>query len=184
MFQEYADEKHRDQAEEFIMELGRFVLAFERVCDAMRYVIMHILRAQGLNNQGMEQVLIGDKASAELQLLLGALYNELPNQDEDDKKAVIGLLKDIKEISETRNILLHCSWNLGNQAADHELYAATVRFRAKQNSGSAAEVYGYSAAAVRNLSQQLKEKQLLLQRFQYCVAQKGFKVATEFSKSI
>lgn len=131
MFKEYADDRHREQAEEFIMELGKFVLAFERVCDAMRYVIMFMLRSQGLRNQGMEQVIIGEKAASDLQLLLGAIYCELPEQDDDDRQAVRDLLKDMKEISEKRNILLHCSWNLGAESSDSELYAATVRFRAK-----------------------------------------------------
>jgi hypothetical protein len=36
MINEYADDTHREEAEEFIMELGKFVLAFERVCDAMQ----------------------------------------------------------------------------------------------------------------------------------------------------
>ena len=36
MLSEYANDEHQKQAEEFIMELGRFVLSFERVCDAMR----------------------------------------------------------------------------------------------------------------------------------------------------
>ncbi len=184
MFKEYADDIHREQAEEFIMELGKFVLAFERVCDTMRYVIMFMLRSQGLHNQGMEQAIIGDKASYDLQLLLGVIYCELPDQDDDDKKAVRDLLKDIKEISEERNILLHCSWNLGTEAADKELYAATVRFRAKQNKGAEAEVRGVSAAYVRYLSNQLKKIQILLQRLQVCVTQKGFKVSTELSKSI
>ena len=53
MFSEYADDEHQKQAEEFIMELGRFVLSFERVCDAMRYIIMFMLRDQGLSNQRM-----------------------------------------------------------------------------------------------------------------------------------
>lgn len=184
MINEYADDTHREQAEEFIMELGKFVLAFERACDAMRYTIMFTLRSQGLKNQGMEQVLIGDKSSAELQVLLGALYCEIPGQDDQDKKHVKDLLKSIKEITEKRNILLHSSWNLGSKAAaaDEELYAATVRFRAKQNLGSGAEVHGFSASYIRDLSLELKRIQVLLQRLQYCVTQTGFKFATEFTR--
>lgn len=180
---EYADDVHREQAEEFIMELGRFVLAFERVCDAMRHIIMFMLRSQGLNNQRMEQVIVGDKASAELQVMLGALYCELPGQDEADKGCVKQLLKGIKEVAEERNILLHCSWSLGSKAAasDEELYAATVRYRAKQNTGSGTEVLGFSASYIRELSSELKRIQVLLQRLQYCVTQKGFKVSTEFA---
>jgi hypothetical protein len=55
MLKKFADEKHQSQAEEFIMELGKFVLAFERVCDVMRYLIMFSLRSQGLNNQGLSR---------------------------------------------------------------------------------------------------------------------------------
>jgi len=51
MFKEFADEKHQNQAEEFTMELGKFVLAFERVCDAMRYLIMFSLRSQGADSK-------------------------------------------------------------------------------------------------------------------------------------
>jgi|TARA_Y100001933_G_scaffold248776_1_gene283069 hypothetical protein len=186
MFNEYADDEHQKQAEEFIMELGRFVLSFERVCDAMRYIIMFMLRDQGLSNQRMEQVLVGDKAAAELQILLGALFCELPNQDADDKKAVKVLLSDIKSMTEIRNVLLHCSWSLGTSAAadDKELHAATVRYRAKQNSGAGTEVRGYTASYVREQSKELTRIQVLLGRLQYCVVQSGFKVATEFGKSL
>ncbi|MFP6860194.1 hypothetical protein [Pseudomonas sp.] len=184
MINEYADDTHREQAEEFIMALGRFVLAFERVCDAMRYIIMFTLRSQGLKNQGMEQVLIGDKASAELQGLLGALYCEIPGQDDEDKKHVKALLKSIKEITEKRNILLHSSWNLGSKAAaaDEELYAATVRYRLKQNTVSGAEVHGFSASYICELSSELNRIQILLQRLQYCITQNNFKIAKEFAK--
>ena len=60
MFKEFADDKHKEQAEEFIFSVGRFVIAFERVCDAMRVNVRLILRRQGLNNQGMQNVIIGD----------------------------------------------------------------------------------------------------------------------------
>ena len=166
------------------MELGKFVLAFERVCDVMRYLIMFSLRSQGLKNQGIEQVIVGDKAAAELQILLGAIYCELPKQDESDRKCVKDLLKDFKEITEKRNILLHSSWDLGSGAADQKLYAATIRFRAKQNSGSSAEIHGHSASYIRDLSNQLKRVQVLLQRLHYCVTQNGFKVSSEFARSM
>ena len=163
---------------------GNFVIEFERVCDVIRHIIMFALRSQGLKNQGMEQVIIGDKAAAELQLLLGALYFELPDQDIDDRKEVKKLLKDIKELTEKRNILLHSNWNLGTKASENELYAATVRYRAKQTKGASVEVQGFSASYIDKLSLEAKRIQVLLQRLQYCVCQTGFKVATEFAKPV
>jgi hypothetical protein len=180
----YADDKHQKQAEQFIFAVGNFVIEFERVCDTIRYIIMFALRSQGLKNQGMEQVIIGDKASAELQLLLGALFCELPSQDSDDEKEVRKLLKDIKDLTTVRNVLLHSNWNLGTKACPDELIAATVRYRTKQTKGSSAEVQGFSASYVDKLSSEARRIQILLQRLEYCICQSGFKVATELKKIV
>jgi hypothetical protein len=145
---------------------------------------MFSLRSQGLKNQGIEQVIVGGKASAELQMLLGAVYSELPGHDELDKKCVQQLLKDIKDITEKRNILLHSSWNLGNHAIDPEFYAVAIKYKPQQKSGSGIKVHEYSALELRNLSNELKRIQVLLQRLQYCITQVGFKVSSEFSKQI
>ena len=71
-FSEFADHKHRAQAEELLLELGRFAVAFERVCEGMRHAVLCIFESEGLLHQRLAQVVIGDKASAELQVLLGA----------------------------------------------------------------------------------------------------------------
>jgi hypothetical protein len=184
MIKKYANDKHQQQAEEFIFAVGNFVIEFERVCDTIRYIIMFALRSQGLNNQGMEQIIIGDKSSAELQLLLGALFCELPNQDSEDENEVKNLLKDIKKLTEKRNILLHSNWNLGSEASQDEFYAATVRCRTKQTKGASTEVHGFSASYIDRLSSEARRIQVLLQRLQYCICQTGFKVATELRKTV
>jgi len=81
---EFSGEKHRAQADEFMLELGRFGIAFERVCEGMRSVILDIFRSEGLKHQGLSQVVVGDKASAELQVLLGALFSELRARTDAD----------------------------------------------------------------------------------------------------
>jgi hypothetical protein len=67
-----------------------------------------------------------------------------------------------------------------NREQAEELYAATVRFRAKQNTGSGPEVYGFSASDIRELSAELKCTQVLLYRRQRCITQISFKVADQF----
>jgi hypothetical protein len=105
MFSEFKDDQHRQQAEEILLTFGRFTVQFERVCEAMRHAIMFLLRCQGLRNQGMEQVIIGDKSSAELQVLLGALCNHMPTWNDDDRSAVKQMLKEVKYLTEQRNIV-------------------------------------------------------------------------------
>ncbi len=76
-FSEFADDEHRAQAEEWLLELGRFAVGFERVCEGMRHTILFMFQSEGLQHPGLAQVIIGEKSSAELQVLVGALFAEL-----------------------------------------------------------------------------------------------------------
>jgi len=51
----------KNKPNEFLKELGEFVLSFERVCESMRYAIIFMLRSQGLSNEDMAFVIVGDK---------------------------------------------------------------------------------------------------------------------------
>ena len=182
---EFADEKHRAQAEEFLLELGRFAVAFERVCEAMRYAILFIFQSEGLNHQGLAQVVIGDKASAELQVLLGALFAELRSRnDEADFKAVQNLLKEVKDLTENRNVAIHSAWRFGSNSSVAEMHAATIRPRTKQNKGAVPIIQGMTAQYLRQLTEQSTVMQVKLQRLQRCICQRELKVATELSKPL
>lgn len=180
----FKDDKHREQAEEILLALGRFIVAFERVSEAMRYGIMFALRSQGLNNQGMEQVMIGDTASAQLQALLGALFNHLPGQDDEDRNSVRSLLAEVKALTEQRNIAVHAAWRFGGNASEFDLYGVAIRQRVKQNSGAHSEVHGISASHLDELTEQAKAAQVKLQRLHICMNQSSFKVSTELRRSL
>ena len=184
MFSEFNDDQHRQQAEVVLLALGRFTVQFERVCEAMRNAIMFALRSQGLKNQGMEQAIIGDTSSAELQVLLGALCNHLPNCDDEDRLVVKDLLKSIKEQTEQRNVVIHSAWRFGNTASELELFAVAIRQRTKQNTGAVPEVHGVTAAYLDQLINKMKGTQVLLQRLQTCLNQPQFKIATELDKPL
>jgi len=182
-FSEFADDNHREQAEEILLELGRFAVAFERVCEGMRHVILFIFQSERLKHQGLSQVVIGDKASAELQVLLGALFAELRNRiDNSDIEVVQALLKEIKELTEQRNTVIHSAWRFGGNAAFAGLYATSIRPRTKQNKGAVAEIQGVSAQYLRGLIARSTKIQVKLQRLQYCIIQNGFKVSTELAR--
>lgn len=184
VFKEFADEKHREQCEEFLLSFATFVLAFERVCASMRFLVMSMLRNQGLKNQGMEQVIIGKPRAAELRDLLGALYTELPDQDEDDRAAVKDLVTSIQKLTTERNLLVHSDWHFGDAAAESELTAASFRFKATPSRGATFEEHWRSSSEVEEWTRKAKECQVLLQRLQYCVNQTGFKVSVEFRRSL
>jgi len=184
-FSEFADDEHKAQAEELLLELGRFAVAFERVCEGMRNVIVCIFQSEGLRHQGLSQVVIGDKASAELQVLLGALLAELRARvDEVDLKSIHSLLAEVMDLTKQRNVVIHSAWRFGNNAAFAELYATAIRPRTRQKKGAVPEIHGISALYLRQLISKAAELQVKLQRLQYCVLQQGFKVATELAKPL
>jgi len=181
---EFADDKHRAQAEALLLEIGRFAVAFERMCEAMRNVIMLIFYTEGLANPGLAQVVVGDKASAELQVLLGALFAELrARYDDEDRRVVQSLLKEVKELTEERNIVIHSAWQFGRNSAFAELYATTVRPRTKQNKGAVPELHGLSAKYIRELTGRCKAAQVKLQRLEPCLLPNGPKVSAELTSA-
>lgn len=185
MYSEFANDEHRAQAEELLLELGRFAVAFERVCEGMRHAIMLVFQSEGLQHQGLAQVVIGDKTSTELQILLGALVGELrARTDEADQKAVHALLKEVKELTEARNVVIHSAWRFGQNVAFAELYATAIRPRTKQNRGAVPEIHGVSAQYLRQLTKTSNALQIRLQRLQNCIIRDDLKVATELSQTV
>lgn len=185
MSSEFANDEHRAQAEELLLELGRFAVAFERVCEGMRHVIMLVFQSEGLQHQGLAQVVIGDKDSAELQVLLGASVGELrAKTDEADQKAVHALLKEVKELAEARNVVIHSAWSFGQNAAFAELYATAIRPRTKQTKGAVPEIHGMSAQYLCQLTEKSNSLQIRLQRLQDCIIRNDLKVATELSRAV
>lgn len=184
MFSEFADRKHREQAEGFLLSLGKFVLAFERVCAAMRNLVILVLRNQGLKNQGAEQVVIGKPGAKDLQRLLAALCAELPGLDEDDCAAVKDLVACIDKLITERNLLVHSDWHLGVEADENELKAVSFKFKATPSRGAFIQEHWRSPSEVQEWTRNARECQVRLQRLQYCVNQTGFKVAAELRKPL
>ncbi len=148
----------------------------------MRFLVMFILRSQGLQNANMEQVIIGNRRAAELRDLLGALYAELPGQDEEDRSAVQQLLQSIRKVTEKRNLLVHSDWYLGTEASEDEFTSGAIRFRAKAREGAVVEQHWASSSYVNELTRDAEKCQVLLHRLQTCVCQSGFKVAVQFGR--
>lgn len=180
---QYADDVHRAQAEAFMLEIGRFAIEFERVCEAMRYTAIAIFYAEGLRHQGLAEVVIGDTASADLQQLVGALFSELRAKfNDDDRKAVKNLLKDVKELTERRNEVLHSAWRLGSAAREFEMMAVATRPTTAQNKGAVPQSHGLTTGFLVELSERARRIQLLLDKLQGCILNEGRSPAFELSQ--
>jgi hypothetical protein len=183
---EYESPEHEEKATALLAELGRFIVAFERVCVGMRGCIYAAFHKEGLRNQGLSQVIVNGQAAAALRTLLGAIFAELKDQDEDDKACVKSLLKEIEALAARRNSLMHAEWHLNYdyEGATDEFYALAHKPSTSQRNGACDECIDVNKDSLTASIEDAKRAQVLLRRLCYCLAQKGFKVSTEFARSM
>lgn len=183
MFYQAADQKHQDQIDQLMLSLGKFVVEFERVCAAVRNLIVFTFHREGLKNQALSQVIIGDKAAAELRTTFGALFEELANQDKEDKKVVQSLLGRFDKLSSVRNNLLHSEWYLGNEAGDKELEAIIVKFRTKQTKGAECRQKPITPTLIDKYAIEARKQLVLFNRLSTSIVQNGIKVSVHLDHS-
>ena len=94
------------------------------------------------------------------------------------------MLKEIKELTEKRNTVVHSAWRFGGADSDAELVAVAIRPRTKQNTGAAAEVWGIQETYLDELVFRLKKAQVYLQRLAICLTQNNFKFSDLYFKSL
>ena len=186
MFYQYDNADHEAKAKAVLAGLGEFVIAFERVCAEMRNCILCAFRREGLENQGLSQVVINKCAAEALRSTLGGLFSELRGQDEKDKKAVIDLLARIVTLGSTRNELLHAEWylNYDYENADDEFTALALKHNASQNGGAYSLKIPVTVAILEEHVKNATEILVLLRRLAICLNQKGFKVSEMLSRPL
>jgi hypothetical protein len=175
MFYQAADEKHEEQIDELMKSLGKFVVEFERVCATVRHLIIFTFQREGLKNQSLSQVVVGNKAAAELRFLFGALYSELRDQDDDDRKIVNSLLNRFDKLSTKRNILLHSEWFLGDEAGEDELAALIAKYKAKQKSGTEFKIEEMTPTIIDKYAYEARKQLVLFRRLTTSLLQSGYK---------
>lgn len=185
-FSEYSDEEHEAKATAVLAALGRFVVAFERVCAAMRGCIHITFAREGLKNQGLSQIMVNGKAVAGLREMLGGVYAELRDQDDEDKACVTKLLKRVESLAEHRNSLLHAEWhmNYDYEGATDEFTALALKHRASPTQGASFIPIGVAEESLQKLIREATEVQVLMNRLCVCMHQNGFKVSEHLARPL
>lgn len=186
MFYQYDNDEHETKAKDVLAGLGEFVVSFERVCSGMRGCIHSIFRREGLTNQMLCQVTINKLAADGLKTMLGALFVELRDQDEEDKGEVSKLLRDIGKLGETRNNLLHAEWflNYDYEESSEEFVALALKSNMTQSAGALHIKIPVSRSILNSHIEEATKLQVKLRRLDICLAQKGFKVSKFLSEPL
>ena len=186
MFYQYSNHEHELKVKEVLVGLGEFVIAFERVCAEMRNCISCAFSREGLQNQGLSQVIVNNLAAEALRTTLGGLFFELRGPDAEDKRAVKGLLARIDKLGTARNKLLHAEWYLNDdyENVSDEFIALAFKLKANQNKGAYALKTPVMKSTLDDYVKDATEIFVLLRRLTICLNQKGGKVSEMLSKPL
>lgn len=92
------------------LELGRYIYYFQSMCNSLQFLIINILKINGLNNDNIARVVIGDCGADRLQTMarhmVDIFFHDQPKEKEIAKKC----FNFIRKIIEKRNIIIHSTW--------------------------------------------------------------------------
>lgn len=182
MFYQPSDIKHGEQIDELMCSLGKFIVEFERVCASIQYLVVFVLEKDGLRNQQLAKIVVGDKAARELRILFGTIYQELPEQDADDKKSVKDLLNRFDKLAEFRNELVHANWGLGDEAGDEELTAVLQKIKNKPTKGLIHKRAPISKSLIDRFALEARKQLVLFRRLSVALLQSGFKTSDHMNR--
>lgn len=177
MFYQPNNVMHGEEIDELMCSLGKFIVEFERVCSSLQYLIIFLLQRHGLSNQQLAKAVIGDKAARELRNLFGTIYQELPNQDAEDKNAVKSLLNRFDKITEFRNELVHANWGLEKLPDDEAFTAVLEKFKNKPTKGVQQKNSPITKEIIDNFALEARKQMVLLRRLSVSLLQNGFKTS-------
>src|SRR5688572_14581111 len=108
-------EKYEAQTQALYAAIGRFAVKFEHVCHAMHWCITTLLRAHGLNHQGLENALLSGLTAEPTLTIFRSAINEARREtmSDADKKILKNICSRIKDLIETRNDIVHRTWFVG-----------------------------------------------------------------------
>ena len=104
----------KDRTEELQRELyptiGKFAVSFERVCYALKMGISELMEVEGLSNDRITDILIGDLTLFPLQSIFRALIAETGKITPDNQYIIDNIFKRIVKLGEERNKIIHSAW--------------------------------------------------------------------------
>jgi hypothetical protein len=92
--------------------IGHFSVDFEHVCRSMETCIRNILYQEGLKNEAVQEILLAGMTADPLLTLLQRLVGEILVGTPEEKAISSRLFKELRDLIETRNELIHAKWFL------------------------------------------------------------------------
>lgn len=165
------DELYKNQTNELYASLGKFVVKFEQVCHTMQTAIIFILYDSGLKNQQLAYIMLAGHTAEPLRNILHSLIGETVQLNENEKKIIKNIFARIKQLTESRNNIVHSTWFIGwsnetmidfSEASGYKLH--------KDKDGVATKTFKYKKEDFKKLSKKAEILSKLVLRLHGCIS--------------
>ena len=106
--------------------IGRFCVDFELVCRSMETCIRTILHKEGLKKEAIQEIILAGMTAYPLLTLLQRLIGETLADTSEEKAISSRLFKELGDLVEERNNLIHAKWflvGMGTKEEEMEIVA-------------------------------------------------------------
>ncbi|MCP5365914.1 MAG: hypothetical protein H6907_09265 [Hyphomicrobiales bacterium] len=157
----------REQTAEVYAAIGRFVVEFENACSALRFGMMQVLWADGLQSQPLGQILLDNKfmTAAPLIEMHDAIMQEIGARSDPIQAEVLNQVSlEFRSLMEERNRLVHGHWFIGYAGIDDADYSKIGGLKGKPSKkrGMTFESLPESKEEIEELADRAKELSLFL----------------------
>jgi hypothetical protein len=164
-------EKHQQQTQELYAAIGRFAVKFEHVCHAMSDTVLWALQSDGLQTQRLANAVLSDLTAEPLRKIFGAVLAVVgDNEVQDEKRIVVKVLKQVQDLTQIRNDVIHRTWFVGWASAEQEDFSSVTGIKFKNtNKGPEFKDLSYTVKDFDDLSTQADELTEIIRAIQGCL---------------
>lgn len=129
----------QDAIQEFAL-IGRYIVAFEEVLEAMRTTINSILLRNGLDDTDMRVIVTTGLTASPLKDIFRSfvlrdvyLWQQSDETKENMRLVLREILKQVDELTTKRNDIVHGTWEMGSNTFDPEVRTPMFGFKYKHS---------------------------------------------------
>lgn len=142
MENEERNKLYNEQTDDIYRAIGKFNVRFEQLVFYMGEGISSFLSKNGLNNQQLSNIILADQTAYPIKTMFGAMIFEIVDLNDNERRIVKNILKQVQDLIDRRNDIVHCTWFVGwTSPSDNNFSDVTGRKLKRGNSG--AEVKGF-----------------------------------------
>ena len=169
--------KYIEDEDSFYRAIGKFAVKYEHLSFALQTGIIWCLHKEGLRNQQLSQIATANLTMQPLASIFQSMIFELNDPNEQEKQILNEVFKRIQNVSEKRNLVIHCNWFVGYGGTPQGDFSEVSGVKFHRNKrGASAKIPKYGVSDFEALSEDCDDLRKLVFHIWICMLE-GFRIS-------